>query len=102
MRAYLLPHPRASTKSYPLPAKQTPPGQAVNLPFPLSHLPGNQRSRISKNQTRKSSSSMCKCTGKPTVASGTVHSSIMNIISNRPTHPNVIFLYTKIDPQNST
>lgn len=26
----------------------------------------------------------------------------MNIISNRPTHPNVIFIYTKIDPQNST
>lgn len=26
----------------------------------------------------------------------------MNIISNRPTHPNVIFISTKIDPQNST
>lgn len=45
---------------------------------------------------------MCKCTRKPNLVPGTVHSSIMNIISNRPTHPNIIFISTKIDPQNST
>lgn len=45
---------------------------------------------------------MCKCTRKPSLVPGTVHSSIVNIISNRPTHPNIIFISTKIDPQNST
>lgn len=44
---------------------------------------------------------MCKCTRKPNLVPGTVHSSIMNIISNRPTHPNIIFISTKIDPLNS-